>query len=350
MSEYLPRLVRLGRKVAICEQVEDASQADGLVRREVVEIVTPGAVIDDALLDFGRNTFVAAIAGDGPIGLATADLSTGEVEVWECDTNALADELFRIEPAELLVRSSTGSLPDGPWVVTRREPWRFEADVGAEALQRVYRTAGIEGFGFEPSSDRHLVAAAGALAAYLEEIRPGGLRHLRAPRIQRRGTTLHLDEMTRRNLEIVEPLRTGEGGTLIEVLDRTQTPMGRRMLRRRILRPLVDRQEIDARLDAVAELVEERDRRGALRSALGNVRDLERLATRVALGRVSPREMLSLGRSFEPLPAVARDHRAIAGDRDCGPSPRGSIRCPTSGCGSMPRSIRTRLSPCRPEA
>ncbi len=304
LSEYLPRLVRLGHRVAICEQVEDAAEAEGLVRREVVEIVTPGAVIDDSLLDLGRNKFVAAISGDGPFGLATADLSTGEVEVWECGVDALADELYRIEPAELLVRSSAGSLPDGPWVITRREPWRFEADVGAEALRRVYRTAGIEGFGFEPSSDLQLVAAAGALAAYLEEIRPGGLRHLRTPRIHRRGRYLHLDEMTRRNLEVVEPLRTGEGGTLIEVLDRTQTPMGRRMLRRRVLRPLVDRGEIEARLEAVAEFLEERERRGRLRSALGGVRDLERLATRLALGRVAPRELLSLGRSLEPLPAV----------------------------------------------
>ena len=324
LAEYLPRLVRLGRKVAICEQVEDASQAEGLVRREVVEVVTPGAVIDDSLLDLGRNTFVAAVAGDDPIGLATADLSTGEVEVWECDASALADELHRIEPAELLVKTSSADLPEGPWLVTRREPWRFEADVGGEALRRVYRTSGIDGFGFELPADRHLVAAAGAVAAYLEEIRPGGLSHLRPPRIQRRGRFLHLDEMTRRNLEIVEPLRTGEGGTLIEVLDRTQTPMGRRMLRRRILRPLVDREEIDARLDAVAELVEERDRRRDLRTALGAVRDLERLATRVALGRVAPREVLSLGRSLEPLPAVgetiapsvARRLRTIAADFD----------------------------------
>ena len=324
LAEYLPRLVRLGRKVAICEQVEDASQAEGLVRREVVEVVTPGAVIDDSLLDLGRNTFVAAIAGEDPIGLATADLSTGEVELWECDASGLVDELYRIEPAELLVKSSSSDVPEGPWLVTRREPWRFEAEVGGEALRRVYRTAGIDGFGFELPGDRHLVAAAGAVAAYLEEIRPGGLRHLRPPRIQRRGRFLHLDEMTRRNLEIVEPLRTGEGGTLIEVLDRTQTPMGRRMLRRRILRPLVDREEIDARLDAVAELVEERDRRRDLRTALGAVRDLERLATRIALGRVAPREVLSLGRSLEPLPAVsetiapsvARRLRTIAVDFD----------------------------------
>ncbi len=304
LAEYLPRLVRSGRRVAICEQVESAVDAEGLVRREVVEVVTPGAVIDDVLLDLGRNTFVTAIAGDGPFGIASADLSTGELEVWECEAGALADELRRTEPAELLLRSDAAEPPDGPWTVTRREPWRFDAEVGAETLRRVYRTAGIEGFGFELPRDRPLLAAAGAVAAYLEEIRPGGIGHLRPPRILRRDRHLHLDEMTRRNLEIVEPLRAGEGGTLIEVLDRTLTPMGRRLLRRRVLRPLVDREEIDARLDAVAELVEQRSGRRELRAALGGVRDLERLATRIALGRVSPRDVLGLGRSLDSLPAV----------------------------------------------
>ncbi len=305
LPEYLPRLVKAGRRVAICEQVEDAARAEGLVRREVVEIVTPGAAIDDVLLEGGRNNFVAAVAGESPLGIATADLSTGEVEVWECNPDALADELSRIEPAELLIRASAADPPGGPWIVTRREPWRFEADVGAEALRRVYRTTGVDGFGFELPADRHLVAAAGAMAAYLEEVRPAGVDHLRSPRVNRIGRHLHLDEMTRRNLEIVEPLRAGEGGTLVEVLDRTRTPMGRRLLRRRILRPLVDLAAIERRLDAVQELVEDRDRRDDLRAALGEIRDLERLSTRVALGRVSPREMLGLGRSLEPLPAVA---------------------------------------------
>jgi DNA mismatch repair protein MutS len=304
LPEYLPRLVRAGRRVAICEQVEDASQAEGLVRREVVEIVTPGAAIDDVLLDGGRNNFVAAVAGESPLGIATADLSTGEVEVWECEPDAFADELHRIEPAELVVRASFAELPVGPWIVTRREPWRFEADVGTEALRRVYRTTGIEGFGFELPADRHLLAAAGAMAAYLEEVRPAGVDHLRPPHVHRIGRHLHLDEMTRRNLEIVEPLRTGEGGTLVEVLDRTRTPMGRRLLRRRILRPLVDRDAIERRLDAVQELVENRERRTALRAALAEIRDLERLSTRIALGRISPREMLGLGHSLQPLPSV----------------------------------------------
>ncbi len=318
LSDYLPRLVREGRKVAICEQVESAAEAEGLVRREVVEIVTPGAVVDEALLDTGRNTFVAAVAGDDPLAIAVADLSTGEVEVRECEAATLADELSRLEAAEVVLPSTAPEPPAGRWTVTRREPWRFDPEVGVEALRRVYGTTGVEGFGLALPEDRHLVAAAGAVAAYLEEVRPEGLRHLRPVRVDRRGRHMHLDEMTRRNLELVEPLRDGEGGTLIEVLDRTETPMGRRLLRRRLLQPLVDPEEIGARLAAVAELHENRSVRRELRSALAGIGDLERLAARVALARATPRELLALARSLAPLPELARAAAPLRSERLAG--------------------------------
>jgi DNA mismatch repair protein MutS len=304
IDEYLPRLVREGRRVAICEQVEDAAEADGIVRREVTEVVTPGATLEDSLLSSGRNNFVAALSGTDPVGVATADLSTGEFEVWECSAAALADELARMEPAELLVSAQEPDPPYGAWVVTRREPWRFDADFAAETLCRHYGVLGTEGFGLSRKSDLHLLAAAGAVLAYLEEVRPSGIDHLREPRVERAGRYLHLDEMTRRNLEIVEPLRGSEGGTLIEVLDRTLTPMGRRLLRRRLLRPLVDVAEIDARLDAVQELLEDPSRRRGLRECLSEIRDLERLAAKISAGRVAPRELLTLSRSLEPLPRL----------------------------------------------
>jgi DNA mismatch repair protein MutS len=306
LSDYLPRLVREGRKVAICEQVEAAAEAEGLVRREVVEIVTPGAVVDESLLDRGRNTFVAAVAGESPVAIAVAALSTGAVEVRECDRATLPDELSRLDPAEIVLPSTAPEPPAGRWTVTRREPWRFDPEVGAEALRRLYGTAGVEGFGLSMEDELHLVAAAGAVAAYLEEVRPEGLRHLRPVRVERRGRHMHLDEMTRRNLELVEPLRDGEGGTLIDVLDRTETPMGRRLLRRRLLQPLVDPEEIEARLDAVGELHEDRSTRRELRVALAGIGDLERLAARVALARAAPRELLALARSLAPLPELAR--------------------------------------------
>ena len=162
----------------------------------------------------------------------------------------------------------------------------------------------VEGFGLDPEGDASLLAAAGALLAYLEEVRPAGVEHLRHPRVERRGQTMYLDEMTRRNLELVETLRPGPGVTLLELLDRTRTAMGGRLLRRRLLRPLLDRVEIERRLDAVGELVEGGDLRRALRARLREIRDLERLAARVSAARAGPREFLGLGESLDALPHV----------------------------------------------
>ncbi len=330
-SEYVQKLLAAGRRVAICEQVEDAAEADGLVRREVVEVITPGTVLEDSLLAADRNNYVVAIGGEGPgdaaapaaspdtgvgrqpagggtgpaLGLAAVDLSTGEFELRACPAGELADELARLEPAELLVPQDRGALPPGAWTVTRREPWRFDPALAAERLRERFGVRDLRGYGLRADAeDAPLIAAAGALVAYLEEVRPAGLSHLRPPRVERGGRTLHLDAMTRRNLELVEPLRPGEGRSLLSVLDRTRTAMGGRLLRRRLLRPLTARREIEARLDAVDELVEDGARRGRLREALGRVRDLERLAAKASAGRIAPRELLALGDSLAVLPGL----------------------------------------------
>jgi DNA mismatch repair protein MutS len=304
IDDYLPRLVRQGRRVAICEQVEDPAEADGIVRREVTEIVTPGATLEDSLLSAGRNNFVAAVAGTDPVGIATADLSTGEVEVRECRPGAVADELTRLEPAEVVTASESVTLPEGPWVVTEREDWRFAPDVSAEVIKRLYRVRDVAGFGLDAGENPHMLGAIGAVLGYLEEVRPGGTGHLKAPRVERSGQYLHLDEMTRRNLEVVEPIRGDADATLLHVLDRTHTPMGRRMLRRRLLAPLVDLPEIEARLEAVAELRASPGDRRAMREALRDIQDLERLAAKISAGRVNPRELLALVRSLSALPAI----------------------------------------------
>ncbi len=310
IDDYLPKLVRQGRRVAICEQVEDPSQAEGIVRREVTEIVTPGATLEDSLLSAGRNNFVAAVAGSGPVGIATADLSTGEVEVRECAAGAVADELARLEPAEVVLAMGSAMPPDGPWLVTEREAWRFGPDVAAEAVKRQYRVQDVAGFGLDADSAPHMLGAVGAVIGYLEEVRPGGTAHLKVPRVERSGQYLHLDEMTRRNLEVVEPIRGDADATLLAVLDRTLTPMGRRMLRRRLLAPLVDLEAIEARLEAVAEMHASAGDRRAMREALRHVQDLERLAAKISAGRVNPRELLALVRSLAALPAIV----AAAGD------------------------------------
>jgi DNA mismatch repair protein MutS len=311
LDNYLQRLVALGRRVAICEQVEDPKEAKGIVRRAVTEMVTPGAVFSDALLDARRNNFLVALAGEpqagDALGLACVDLSTGELLLRRVPWAEVAAELGRIGPSEVLLPRSWEIFPvPGAEDATRtyRSDWLFDPESGREELTRRFRVLGLDGFGLGPA-DGDLVGACGALLAYLGEVQPGGAEHLRTPRVERAGDVMALDEMTRRNLEITETLRgSGTEGTLLRVMDEALTPMGGRLLRRWIVSPLVRPEPIRARLDAVGELVEQGERRGALRAALGEIRDLERLAAKVSTGRVAPREMLALAASLARLPAV----------------------------------------------
>ena len=313
LDTYLERLVRLGRRVAICEQVEDPAEAKGIVRRAVTETVTPGVIFADTLLDARRNNFVTAIAGDPStsrvLGLATADLSTGELILRRVERAALGDALGRIEPAELLLPRSWEqvSVPADPSATrTIRGDWLFDRANAAEELKRRFGVLGLDGFGFEPD-DGPLVAACGALVAYLAEVQPGGWGSLRPPRIERGGSEMPLDEMTRRNLELVEPLRGGgRTGTLLGVLDEALTPMGGRLLRRWILAPQLNCTEINARLDAVAAFVSDNSLRTGARRVLGGVRDLERLAGKVGAGRASPRDLLALAASLDRVPELKR--------------------------------------------
>ena len=318
LETYLRRLVVAGRRVAICDQVEDPAAAKGLVRREVTEMVTPGAVFSDSLLDARRNNFLAAIAGDaageGTVGLALADLTTGEMTVRRVDWDALPNELGVHQPAEILIPRTWELFPiPGAAEVTRtyRADWLFDAKAAAEELSRHFRVAGPAGWGFE-EGDGALVAACGALIAYLAEVQPAGFGGLRPPRIERPGHAMALDEMTRRNLELVETIRGGgTAGTLLGVLDEALTPMGGRLLRRWLVSPLVEVPAIDARLAAVADFVEKSSMRRAVRDALGEVRDLERLAVKVGAGRANPREMLALAASLDRVPLL-RDALADA--------------------------------------
>ncbi|MFS8637315.1 MAG: DNA mismatch repair protein MutS [Gemmatimonadota bacterium] len=315
-DEYIQRLVRMGRRVAICDQVEDPAEAKGIVRREITETITPGAVLSDVLLSERRNNFLVSLAeaGGGAMALAAADVSTGELLVVQVEPAALEAELARLEPAELLLPASWEGrrIPGSDGVsLTHRPDWLFDPAIAADELRRRFRVHTLDGFGFEDGDDA-LVAAAGALVAYLAEVQPQASEHLRPPRIERPGVGMALDEMTRRNLELVEPLRPdlagrigGRAGTLIEVVDETLTAMGGRLLRRWILRPLVVAEEIWRRQDAVAELVDAPSVRRRLREELKGIRDLERLAAKVGACRITPRELRALGDSLDRLPALA---------------------------------------------
>jgi DNA mismatch repair protein MutS len=187
--------------------------------------------------------------------------------------------------------------------LTIRDEWLFDEKLAQEEVERAFRVHSLDGFGFQPD-DGLLVQATGALLAYVREIRPGGVEHLRHPRIHRAGQAMLLDEMTRRNLELVESLRPGEGGTLLEVLDETVTAMGGRLLRKWVLRPLVEAQGIWGRQEAVEELFSHGELRKELRGHLRGIADLERLAGKVGTGRVGPRDLLGLCRSLGQLPSI----------------------------------------------
>ena len=302
-AEYLRRLIGKGHRVAICEQVEDPKLAKGLVRREVVETVTPGSVLADDWVAQKRNNFLVSVEprGGAP-GLAALDLTTGEFVLELVEPQDLSAALARYEPLEVLLPAGTHCpLPDGA-TVTEREAWEFDPELAREDLLRSFRLASLDGLGVA-AADRPALGAAGALVRYARELKPGDLPHVARPRILRRGDVVPLDEMTRRNLELVEPLRPGTAGaTLLEVLDGTVTPMGARLLRGWLLAPLVDPEAINARLDAVAVLADDTRGRDRLREALDGVRDLERLAGRAALGRATPRELGALRDSIRRLP------------------------------------------------
>ncbi|HEY9445201.1 MAG TPA: hypothetical protein VIQ25_18345, partial [Gemmatimonadales bacterium] len=286
-AEYLRQLVAAGHRVAICEQVEDPRLAKGLVRREVVETVTPGALLAEGWIPGARNNWMAALARPqrGGPGLAAVDLSTGEFLLESLPADGLEEALTRLNPAEVVVADDDGApLPecDVSPLLTRRSAWEFDPELARDDLTRRFDLASLDGLGIG-SEDTAAVAAAGALLRYVGELQPGGLPHLARPAVRRSGRHLWLDDMTRRNLELVEPLRAGSrGATLLEVLDCTLTPMGGRLLRGWLLSPLQEPDEIERRLDAVETAARDARGRARLREALDGVRDLERLASRAA--------------------------------------------------------------------
>jgi DNA mismatch repair protein MutS len=331
-AEYLRQLVGAGHRVAICEQVEDPKLARGLVRREVVETLTPGALLQEGWVAGSQNNWMVGLwrrsgeagrrgsgtAGEGnaTCGWAAGDLSTGEFVLETVSQEGLEEALSRLNPAEVVIPSGDASplprFPASPPLTTRREPWEFDPDLAREELSRRFALASLDGLGLGPD-DAPALGAAGALLRYLTELQPGGLSHLARPVVRRSESFLWLDEMTRRNLELVEPLRAGARGcTLLETIDATVTPMGARLLRQWLLSPLRDPAAVDTRLDAVEVALRDGRGRARLREALDGVRDVERLAGRAAAGRATPRELGALRDSFQQFPDVAGALVALA--------------------------------------
>ncbi len=327
-TSYIAKLLKAGRTVAICDQVEDPKLAKGLVRREVVRLYTPGTLIDTELLSPAEPNFLAAVATSSrrsaqaaaspAFGLAALDLSTGEFWTMEFHgdraATILIDELSRLEPKELLYPEEPS--PSGaPWVgrlkgvrLCARSPAYFDLLEARRVLQQQFGVSSLDGFGC--ASLTVGIQAAGAALRYLHETQPSShLEHIRRLQVRRIGQDMHLDCVTIQNLELVRPIIGGERRgetTLLAVLDRTVTAMGSRLMRDWILKPLLSCDAINARLDAVAELKDAFQVRAAIRTALRNVQDIGRLSSRLSLGVAGPRELLALKQSIAALPELRR--------------------------------------------
>lgn len=307
VENYLARLVRQGESVAICEQIGDPALAKGLVERRVVRVVTPGTLTDEALLEERRDTILASVTRRGErIGLAHADLAGGRLRVAELDgLSALAAELARLAPAELLVDEAAdlGGALEGLPAVRRRPPWHFDADSAAAALAAFFGVRDLAGYG---CADLPVaIGAAGALLAYVRDTQREALPHLDGIAVEAHDDGLALDAATRRHLEIDQHPSGRADLTLFGVVDRTVTPMGGRLLRRWLNRPLRRRDVLRARHHAIGALIDA----GAfapLRDALRGLGDLERILARVALRSARPRDLSTLRDGLGAMPELAR--------------------------------------------
>ncbi|MGB5133521.1 MAG: DNA mismatch repair protein MutS, partial [Steroidobacteraceae bacterium] len=305
LDTYLARLVKQGVPVAICEQVGEVGKNKGPVEREVVRIVTPGTITDDALLDANRETLLAAIALDGEaFGLSWLDLSAGRYSILEGEgREALLSELERLRPAELLLAEGTGGRLGAALRthVVERPPWHFEQDSARRALNQQFGTQDLAGFGAE---DLHLaLGAAGALLQYVRDTQRGALPHLTGITRESRDEALAMDPATRRNLELDRSLAGRDEHTLAGVIDHTATAMGARCLRRWIQRPLRDHAELRRRYQAIATLIES-GRAAALHESLRGIGDVERVLARIALRSARPRDLGMLRAALGGLPRI----------------------------------------------
>jgi len=313
LDNYLGKLIAAGHRAAVCEQVEDPKKAKGLVKREVVRIVSPGTVTDEALLDPRESNYLAAIVEgtkSSPVcGLAWVELSTGRFTAMGLSSSEIIDQIARIGPAECLIDEQAPALPDHlteEMMVTRRPGWAFGMKSAREALTRHFETADLDGFGFEENEyDDQAIRAAGAVLDYLLETQKSSLDHVELLLPYRATGVLEIDESSRRSLEISRTLRDGRReGSLLGVLDQTVTAMGGRLLADWIGSPLTDLTRIVARHEAIEELLNASSLTDELRESLRRIYDLERLVARVTTGRASPRDLCFIGRTLSHLPAI----------------------------------------------
>jgi DNA mismatch repair protein MutS len=316
VEAYLARLVRRGECVAICEQLGDPAKSKGPIERQVVRVITPGTVTDEALLDARSDTLVAAIAREGVaegqgFGLAWLDLAAGRLTVLQSSgTLALAAELERLKPAELLTSDNLHceDLARNGRALRARPPWHFELASASRLLTDQLGTLDLKGFGADELP--LAICAAGALLQYIRETQKAAVPHIRALTVEERTQALNLDAATRRNLELDASLSGHPEATLFALLDHCATTMGSRQLRRWLNRPLTDQLLLRSRHEAVAALIDSQHYEG-LREHLRGVGDIERILARVALRSARPRDLAQLRTSLAALPALRARAAAI---------------------------------------
>ncbi len=314
LDNYLQKLIGAGCRAAICEQVEDPKQAKGLVKREVTQVVTPGTLTDEALLDPRESNFLASVfpAKTG-IGLAWLELSAGQFVTTSVEEGQLLDELARLHPAECLIPE--GAAANNPEcrelkelqgvMLTERPAWCFSREESLRRLLKHFGTKTLEGFDVDVEADSAGIQAAGALLEYVQDTQKSDLGHITRLEPYHRGRNLIIDEATRRSLELTRTMREGRReGSLLAVLDHTVTPMGARLLSDWLSNPLTDLAQVTARLDAVEELAADALLLRELREQLEPMYDLQRLTARIATGRASPRDLGFLAKTLAQLPRL----------------------------------------------
>jgi DNA mismatch repair protein MutS len=307
VDNYLARLIEKGYHVAICEQMGD-QPSKGIFPREVVRVVTPGTVIEPGMLKGDRNNYLVSLAlSENRAGVAYVDISTGEFGVTELEgtdqATAIRAELIRLNPAEVLVPDNA-DLPDGiPGHITRWTGWRFEGARCQETLLAHFQVSALDGFGLRGMGQA--IRAAGAVLQYLQDTQPSALKLLTGIATYSLSEFMVLDAATRRNLELTETIRNGEEeGSLLSVLDYTVSPMGKRLIRQWVSKPLLNLKQICQRQNALRYLIEEGLLRAELRAALKPLSDLERLTSRVISGHATPRDLVAMRSTLNALPAI----------------------------------------------
>jgi DNA mismatch repair protein MutS len=315
---YLRKMLQAGYKVAVCEQVEDPKTAKGLVKRDVVRVVTPGTLTDDVLLEAKQDNFLAAVwQTNATSAISWIDISTGHFFVQQLGENELLDEIVRLSPAECLLPDRRGELFEAQSkklakgiseltgaAITQRPSWYFDPYQAKQRLLKHFGTATLEGFGIR-DSDGTIIPPAGAIIEYLNETQKTALAHISGIRKVSRKNFLHIDHTSLRGLEILQTIRTeSRKGTLLDTLDQTLTPMGGRMFRNWLCRPLCDLPTIELRQDAVATLKDSDNHVAELRKLLSDIADPERIAARIATARAIPRDLVALARTLRQVPKL----------------------------------------------